>query len=58
MGQREERGSQVHHLSWPFLLEGLDKAPAGSSAESELHALVEGAKEALGVRGAISHAFG
>ena len=45
----------------PFCLKGwtrLQQAVALSSAESELYALVEGAKEALGVRCAISHAFG
>ena len=45
----------------PFCLKAwtrLQQAVALSSAESELYALVEGAKEALGVRCAISHAFG
>ena len=45
----------------PFCLKAwtrLQQAVALSSAESELYALVEGAKEAPGVRCAISHAFG
>ena len=36
----------------------LQQAVALSSAESELYGLVEGAKEALSIRRAISHVFG
>ena len=50
-GSKKRHGSQEHqwrlHLSWSFLLEGLDKPPAAAQ-NRKLYALVEGAKEALG----------